>query len=244
FYRISDAKYYLATNTPLNGSSSETLYSEESSPFCFLAGTRISTPEGERPIETLLPGDLIHTAEGPPAVRFISRTSHLVRVLEADAKLPIRLRAGAFGAAGPKSDLLVSPGHALLIEGHLVQASVLVNGSSVTQTSAAEWSEDPFLSYFNIELEDHALITAEGVMVESYVDNVPRSDWDNDAAYLTLYGEEQPIRELPLPRIKFARQLPAFLRLILQELEQAQAEPGLVHCPRWRTRNKASSGNG
>ncbi|MGB7565598.1 MAG: Hint domain-containing protein [Prochlorococcaceae cyanobacterium] len=216
---FSQGGFFLATNTdiPVGGIASG-FNPFVPSPVCFVAGTRISTPEGDRAIETLEVGDLIHTAEGPRAVRFISRTSHLVMVLEADAKLPIRVRAGAFGAAGPKADLLVSPDHALLIEGHLVQASVLVNGSSVVQTRAAEWSEDPFLGYFNIELEDHALITAEGFTVESYVDNVPRSDWDNYAAYLTLYGEEQPIRELPLPRIKFARQLPAFLRKKLQDL--------------------------
>jgi hypothetical protein len=32
---------------------------------CFLAGTLISTPDGERPIESLKPGDLFTTAQGP-----------------------------------------------------------------------------------------------------------------------------------------------------------------------------------
>ncbi len=41
---------------------------------CFLAGTLIATPTGERPIESLQPGDLITTAAGPQPVKFISRT--------------------------------------------------------------------------------------------------------------------------------------------------------------------------
>ncbi|HYZ34165.1 MAG TPA: Hint domain-containing protein, partial [Crenalkalicoccus sp.] len=42
--------------------------------ICFLAGTAIATPEGERAIETLAIGDLVLTAEGRAApVRWVGR---------------------------------------------------------------------------------------------------------------------------------------------------------------------------
>lgn len=36
--------------------------------WCFVAGTRVSTPDGSKPIETLLPGDLVLTRKGPRRV--------------------------------------------------------------------------------------------------------------------------------------------------------------------------------
>ncbi len=194
---------------------------------CFLAGTLIANPSGEQPIETLQPGDLISTAEGPRPVRFISRTSHFPLVLDANDVLPIRIAAGALGERGPVRDLYVSPDHAILVDGHLLHASVLVNGTTITRTSLAHWQQriNQPIEYLNIELERHQLITAEGLVVESFVDNRPRSDWDNYTAYLSLYHQELPIRELLLPRVKFKRQLSSALRRLLQQL----ADGGVQH---------------
>jgi hypothetical protein len=38
-------------------------FENNTAPVCFLAGTLIATPTGERPIESLQPGDLITTAD-------------------------------------------------------------------------------------------------------------------------------------------------------------------------------------
>jgi hypothetical protein len=190
-------------------------------PPCFISGTLINTPSGEVPIESLKPGDLICSAEGPQPVRFICRTSNCLLLLEANDLLPVCIAAGALGELGPSRDLYVSPDHAILIDGHLLQASVLVNGTTITHTSLAHWQQrnNQQIEYLNIELERHQLITAEGLVVESFVDNLPRRDWDNYTAYLSLYNQELPIPELPLPRVKFKRQLPSALRLLLQQLE-------------------------
>jgi autotransporter-associated beta strand protein/VCBS repeat-containing protein len=210
-----------------NGGLSDSPVTATVNVVCFLAGTLIATPSGERPIETLQPGDLISTAEGPQPVRFISRTSHFPWVLEANDVLPIRIAAGALGERGPVRDLYVSPDHAILVDGHLLHASVLVNGTTITRTSLAHWQQriNQPIEYLNIELERHQLITAEGLVVESFVDNRPRSDWDNYTAYLSLYHQELPIRELLLPRVKFKRQLSSALRRLLQQL----ADGGVQH---------------
>jgi hypothetical protein len=122
------------------------------------------------------------------------------------------------GELGPVRDFYVSPDHAVLLDGHLIHASVLVNGTTICRTSLEHWRQrNQPIEYLNIELEQHQLISAEGLTVESFVDNRPRSDWDNYTAYLTLYGQELPIAELPLPRIKFSRQLSSRLQRHLEQ---------------------------
>jgi hypothetical protein len=57
----------------------------------------------------------------------------------------------------PSRDLLVSPDHTLLIDDILIQAGALVNGNSIIrETEVAE-----ILTYFHVELDDHAVIFAE-----------------------------------------------------------------------------------
>ena len=185
-------------------------------PVCFLKGTRIAAEHGDRAIEELAVGDLVRTTEGLKPVRFITINQNDPLVTGLAQALPIRIKATALGSGLPVRDLLVSPDHAILIEGHLVHASVLVNGHTIVQTKLEEWANQPSLTYYNIELETHSIIQAEGASVESFVDNVPRKTLDNYSEYIKLYGKDIPIQELTLPRIKFRRQLSARLKSILE----------------------------
>jgi len=185
---------------------------------CFLAGTLIATPTGERPIETLKPGDLITTTEGPQPVRFLARSTRSIAQLQALGKMPIHINQGAFGSLGPAQDTFMSPSHAIHFAGSLVEAGAMINGTSVQQLN--DWP-DSALTYYNIELERHGLITANGLLVESYFANYrsngfSRDCWDNYHDYVALYGASELMEELPLPRIAFARQIPMQLRLTLQ----------------------------
>ena len=192
---------------------------------CLLSGTVITTPNGEHPIETLEVGDEVVTKSGVQKIKFVSRSSGTIFHLMDLGKLPICIKAGCFGAACPSKDLWLSPSHAVLVMGKLVEASALLNGSTITQP------EDPgslIITYYNIEFENHEIIQSNGLEVESYYanwrgDGYSRVDWDNYDQYLELYGESKGMKELDLPRIPFARQLPAEVRLMLQLNESTKA---------------------
>lgn len=82
---------------------------------CFVAGTLIRTPDGDVPVETLHPGDLVLTMDdGPQPLRWTgSRT-----VPARGGLAPICIRAGTFGDHGK---LLISPQHRILVRDSLAE---------------------------------------------------------------------------------------------------------------------------
>ncbi|WP_431285897.1 Hint domain-containing protein [Humitalea sp. 24SJ18S-53] len=141
---------------------------------CYAAGTHILTQSGEVPIEALSPGDLIVTCLGQGAMlkpvlwigrRRVTPSQHP----EPRRARPIRIRQGALSDGVPRRDLVVSPSHALFIDGHLVRAESLVNGATITQES---WPE---VEYLHVELAAHDVILAEGAPAETYRDDGNRA---------------------------------------------------------------------
>ncbi len=173
--------------------------------LCYYPGTRIATPAGEVAVEDLQPGSMVQTSNGPKRVRWVGQSQVSTRFADPLRALPIRIRAGVLGAGLPQRDLLVSPDHALFMEGVLVQANALVNGVGIVR----EHNVPECFTYYHVELETHELLLAEGVWAESFVDNVERwhfSNWDKRCA------PDQMISEMPYPRVKSSRQLPGSLR--------------------------------
>jgi autotransporter passenger strand-loop-strand repeat protein len=174
--------------------------------LCFYPGTRIATPAGEVAVEALRAGDMVLTQNGPQPVRWLGESHVHTRFADKLHSLPIRIAAGALGAGLPVRDLLVSPDHALYLEGVLVHAGALVNGISIVR----EHNVPEQFTYYHVELASHELLCAEGVLAESFVDNADRRhfhNWDERQAPV------EPIAEMELPRVKSARQLPLRLRL-------------------------------
>jgi len=138
--------------------------------LCFAAGTRIATPAGDRLVETLRPGDVVLAAGPdedwqPRTVRWVGiRALDLITHPDPELAAPIRIRAGALAPGQPRRDLVLSPDHCLLLDGHLLRAFRLINGVSVVQERPAR------VTYVHVELDRHALLRAEGVMAESYLE--------------------------------------------------------------------------
>jgi Hint domain len=83
------------------------------------------------------------------------------------ALLPVRVSRFALDEHTPHRDLYVSPNHALLLDGVLIPAIYLVNGSSIVQAMPEGVEE---IEYFHVELEIHEVIFAEGAAVETLLD--------------------------------------------------------------------------
>lgn len=145
---------------------------------CFAAGTRIATARGEVPVETLRVGDLVLTAHGGAPLKPLIWVGHttvdVARQRNKAAVAPIVIKAGALAEGVPLRDLRVSPDHAIFLDGRLVQAKLLVNGSTIVQES---WAGR--ITYWHIELEGHGLVVSEGAVTESYLDDGNRHLFDN-----------------------------------------------------------------
>jgi len=179
---------------------------------CFMPGTLIATPDGERAIERLAIGDMVSTHDGGAApIRWIGRNTVSMVFADKLRTLPIRVVAGALGENVPARDLLVSPDHALLVGGVLVQAGALVNDITILR----ETNVPSTFVYYHVELADHALILAEGAPAETFIDNVDRMAFDNWEEHERLYGAAPGLVEMDLPRAKASRQVPQQVRAII-----------------------------
>lgn len=179
---------------------------DEAGIFCFAKGTRIATPKGAVAVEVLAIGDLVLTVDGRSVpVTWIGRQTRAPRFQRLGL---IRIAAGALGGGLPLRDLLVTADHALVIEGLLVNAGALVNGTTISEVRGLPER----VTVYHIEAEAHDIILAEGTPAETYIDYAGRRVFDNYAEYVALYGEEWGIVENPAPRVTCARMLPPALK--------------------------------
>jgi len=149
-----------------NGPGNSTIFS-----VCFLAGTLIRTPDGERAVETIRPGDLVYVYHnGRQEVQRVAWAGqHCVTCTESagfePTRYPVRISAGAFGEGMPYKDLLLTPEHCLFIDGALVPARMLVNGRSIIHDTSLKT-----YTYHHIETQSHAVVMADGLLCETYLD--------------------------------------------------------------------------
>ncbi|MCP3972078.1 MAG: Hint domain-containing protein, partial [Rhodobacteraceae bacterium] len=158
--------------------------------FCFAAGTGIATPAGETTVDELQIGDTILTADGSAVtVKWIGhQTVRPVLGLMNQRLEPVRICAGALGQGLPLADLTVTADHGVVIDDLVINASALVNGSTINFVPVAELDKE--FTYYHIETQDHDVILANGAAAETFVDVAGRSGFDNHQEYLDLYGAE------------------------------------------------------
>jgi hypothetical protein len=171
---------------------------------CFVAGTRIATPDGEVAVESLAAGNMVTTQEGDRRVAWIGTRTYEADMLRAEPWLrPVEIRRGALGRGLPRRDLLVSPEHAMLVDGVLVRASALVNGRTIFH---APINAD--VTYFHVELEnEHGILFAEGAPTESFRDEGSRVLFDNAAEHTLAHGMAPALPPLAAPRADEGYQL-------------------------------------
>jgi len=105
---------------------------------CFATGTTILTPDGDRTIETLQPGDLVLTHDGrsTPVIRCARQSVVNPRNLSV-GRGPVRIDAGALGPDLPNGPLTVTADHALLFDDMLVNAGTLAEDGTPIRFFAA-----------------------------------------------------------------------------------------------------------
>ena len=181
-------------------------------PYCFVSGTMLSTPSGEQAIETLHAGDVVITASGvAKPIRWIGQTVVATKFADKLRMMPVRIKAGALADLVPSRDLLVSPGHAIMVEGLLIHAGALVNGSSIVR----EERMPMLFTYFHVEVDSHDLLIAENTPAESFLEAVSDMRLDNFPERADLAGKGATT-EMDSPRVKSALQLPASIRSVLE----------------------------
>jgi hypothetical protein len=154
---------------------------------CFLKGTRIWTPVGERKVEDLRINDLVVTSSGEAKpVQWIWSRRHERQRGEIWPKevAPIRVAASALAPNTPHRDLFLSRDHCLYLDGVLIPVVDLINDATIARYAAEDLSK---IEYFHIKLEHHGVIYAEGAACET-LQSITAVDLEFEE-YRKLYGE-------------------------------------------------------
>lgn len=150
-------------------------FDAEYTPVCFTAGTLIMTGEGEKPVETLRPGDLVQTHDrGLQPLLWVGISQVSPATLIANPKIrPIRIRASALAPQVPDRDLLVSPQHRILLKSTIVRrmfdtGTVLAAAKQLLGMPGVEVSNNFFnVTYVHVLLENHEIVQTHGMWSES-----------------------------------------------------------------------------
>ncbi|MCB5199168.1 Hint domain-containing protein [Loktanella sp. TSTF-M6] len=143
---------------------------------CFLAGTRITTPSGNRAIENIQPGDTVLDTQGRnhTVLWTGAKTIHLDALCEAHYQklVPVRISSEAMGGRAPFRDLIVSQQHRVairhpateLLYGHV---DCFVPAVSLVGYMANFATDLTTVTYHHILCKEHITLLANGVEAES-----------------------------------------------------------------------------
>ncbi|WP_082783814.1 Hint domain-containing protein [Acetobacter malorum] len=161
---------------------------------CFLAGSMIRTSTGAVAVENIQIGDEVVTFDWKNnkdvtrAVVWAGKAHCTVRPELSDdaAGWPVRILKDAIADGVPYKDMLITSEHCLFFDGKFVPARMLVNGVSIFYDKSIT-SYD----YYHVETEQHSVITADGMLTESYLDTGNRSSFSQEGTVVRLGGQKR-----------------------------------------------------
>ncbi|MCC6105474.1 Hint domain-containing protein [Acetobacter sp.] len=166
---------YSTSSTDAASNPLQITYSDDNTYItaCFLTGTLIRTPDGNIAVEDIKIGDQIVTWDWKnnqditrPVV-WVGKAETIARPdLPVDeAGYPVRVLKNAVADGVPSRDMLITPEHCLFFENKFIPVRMLVNGASIFYDTSV-----PSYTYYHVETEQHAVIIADGMLTESYLD--------------------------------------------------------------------------
>jgi hypothetical protein len=166
---------------------------------CFLKGTKISTPSGDRLVQDLRIGEEVQTLAGRKTIKWIAYNKFIKEEGRAwqDSVMPIRVARFAIDDHTPHRDLYLSPLHCVFVNEALIPVMYLINEATIAPGAPSDMSA---IEYYHIELDTHEVIYAEGALVESY-DGSNRDNFSNFIQYERLYGVERQSKMTPFAPI-------------------------------------------
>lgn len=160
------------------GTANGTLTITDQAVVCFLAGTMIRTSVGEVAVEKIKVGYEIYVSiDGKDELRPVTwiGSGHVLSnpVYPMDmGGYPVRILKDAIAEGVPYQDLLVTAEHSFFFEGKLVPIRMLVNGRSIFYDRSFQT-----YTYYHVELAQHGIIHANGMLSESYLDTGNRKNF-------------------------------------------------------------------
>jgi hypothetical protein len=142
---------------------------------CFLKGTLILTEHGYVAIEDIKVGDeLVSNGSildnktpkqtGDELKKVIWKGKQTIKNIDRETN-PIVIKKHTLGKNTPFQDLSVSPNHGLVVDDAFRPARDFINNDTILEDN-----ETKELEYYHLELEGHCIISANGVLTESYLD--------------------------------------------------------------------------
>ncbi|MEO0991887.1 MAG: Hint domain-containing protein [Pseudomonadota bacterium] len=143
-------------------------------PPCFTPGTLIATLAGPKPVETLVPGDLIVTLDaGPqPLVLLKEQQFDAAHFRKEPRQLPVTIGKDALGPGLPDQPLTVSPQHRMLVRSPVAERmfgseEILIPAVHLEGLPGVERSAPEDVRYLHVVLPVHAVIFANGAPSET-----------------------------------------------------------------------------
>lgn len=141
----------------------------------FGTGTFVQTALGLRPIERLSAGEELEFRDGSRSKLLHLHSAHFTRkeLRNTPELQPILVPPMALGAAAPRRPILMSRDIHLLAQGRMIQRfgagdKILIPAGSMIGSKGIEpVIPDGGITYYHLLVEDHKLILAEGLVVDT-----------------------------------------------------------------------------